>query len=100
MRPDIPFAVSFLARFSDKVNKVACNAVTRLLQYVYNTKDFTLRLSGEKPWITLFTDSDWAGCRATRLSTGVFIMFLRAAPIAWGSKSEVICYLKYAFLLL
>ena len=88
IRPDIAFAVSFLARFSDKVNKIVCNAVTRLLQYVYNTKDFSLHLSGEKPWITLFTDSDWAGCRATRLSTGGFIMFLGAAPIAWGSKLQ------------
>ena len=87
-RPDIAFAVSFLARFSDKVNKVVCTAVTRLLQYVYNTKEYTLKLSGDIPWISLFTDSDWAGCRATRLSTGGFIMFLGLAPIAWGSKLQ------------
>ena len=42
IRPDIAFAVSFLARYSDKVNKVVCSAVTRLLQYVYNTKELTL----------------------------------------------------------
>ena len=88
VRPDIAFAVGFLARFCDKVNKIVCSAVTRLLQYVYNTKDATLKLSGETPWITLFTDSDWAGCRATRLSTGGFIMFLGSAPIAWGSKLQ------------
>ena len=87
-RPDIAFAVGFLARFCDRVNKIVCGAVTRLLQYVYNTKDYTLKLSGESPWITLFTDSDWAGCRATRLSTGGFIMFLGFAPIAWGSKIQ------------
>ena len=88
MRPDIAFAVSFLARYCDKVNKVVCGAVTRLLQYIYNTKDYTLKLSGESPWITLFTDSDWAGCRATRLSTGGFIMFLGLAPVAWGSRLQ------------
>ena len=88
MRPDIAFAVGFLARYCDKVNKVVCGAVTRLLQYVYNTKHYTLKLSGEQLWITLFTDSDWAGCRATRLSTGGFIMFLGSAPITWGSKVQ------------
>ena len=87
-RPDIAFAVGFLARYCDRVNKIVCGAVTRLLQYVYNTKDYTLKLSGDMPWITLFTDSDWAGCRATRLSTGGFIMFLGSAPIAWGSKVQ------------
>ena len=88
IRPDIAFAVSFLARYSDKVNKVVCTAVTRLLQYVYNTKDYTLKLSGDDPVITVFTDSDWAGCRETRLSTGGFIIFLGLGPIAWGSKVQ------------
>ena len=32
MRPDIAFAVGFLARYCDKVNKIVCGAVTRLLQ--------------------------------------------------------------------
>ena len=88
IRPDIAFAVSFLARYCDKVNKVVCSAVTRLLQYVYNTKEYTVKLSCTEPWITLFTDSDWAGCRATRLSTGGFIIFLGSSPIAWGSKVQ------------
>ena len=43
-------------------------------------------LSGKIPWITLFTDSDWAGC--TGLSTVGFIMFLGSAPVAWGSKLQ------------
>ena len=34
MRPDIAFDVGFLAQYSDKVNKVVCGAVARLLQLI------------------------------------------------------------------
>ena len=88
IRPDLAFIISFLARFCDKVSKVACSAVTRLLHYVYNTRHFELRLGGNEAYISIFADSDWAGCRITRNSTGGFIIYLGFGPIAWGSKLQ------------
>ena len=77
-----------LARYCNKVSKVACAGVTRVLQYVFNTKHRTLRLDASSLYISTFTDSDWAGCRVTRCSTGGYIIFVGSGAIAWGSRLQ------------
>ena len=86
MCPQICYAVGLLARQTNKVSKTACTAVTRLLQFCYNIKDKCLRLGGTSSYITAFADSDWAGDRATRCSTGGWIIYLGSGCIEWGSK--------------
>ena len=88
MRPDICFAVGLLARYSNKVSRVAAAGVTRLLQYCYNTKDMLLVLGGTTAYIMAFCDADWAGDRLTRRSTGAYILYLGLGPIDWGSKQH------------
>ena len=84
--PQICYAVSLLARQTNKVSKIACAGVTRLLQYCLNITEKELILSGGRPYITAFADSDWAGDRETRCSTGGWIIFLGRGAIEWGSK--------------
>ena len=75
MGPDIAFAVGLLARYSNKVSRVACAGVTQLLQYCYNTRHLHLVLGGRRATITAYCDSDWAGDRETRKSTGAYFVF-------------------------
>ena len=85
---DIAFAVWLLTRFCNKVSKVACFGVTRVLQYCYNTMHRTLCLRGKSLYISVFTDSDWAGCRLSRCSTGGHIVFVGDDAVAWGSMLQ------------
>ena len=46
---DIAFGVCLLARYCNKVSRVACAGVTRLLQYAYNTKNRTFEAGWKVP---------------------------------------------------
>ena len=88
MRPDLAYAVGILARYSNKVNRVACAGMTQLLQFCYNTRNYTLKLGGHRARITAYYDSDWAGDRELRRSTGAFVLYLGWGPVEWGSKRQ------------
>jgi len=88
MRPDIVYAVSVLASYADKPNREACAGLTRLLQYLYNTRFQTLQLGGLRAIITAYFDADWAGDPATRRSMGCFIVYLGSGPIGWKSEFQ------------
>ena len=94
MRPDIMFAVGLLARFCNKVNKVAAAGVTQLLQFIWNTRRKTLALGGKSAYVTAFSDSDHAGCLMTRKSTGCFILYFGLGPVEWRSKLQTIVALS------
>ena len=88
MRPDLAYAVGMLAHYSNKLNRAACAGMTQLLQFCYNTRDWTLKLGGHKARVTAYYDSDWAGDRELRRSTGGFLVYLGWGPIEWGSKRQ------------
>ncbi|CAM9215323.1 unnamed protein product, partial [Ectocarpus fasciculatus] len=88
MRPDIAYAVGLLARYSNKVSRSACAGVTQLLQYCHNTRSQRLVLGGRRAYITAYCDSDWAGDRETRKSTGAYIVYLGTGPVEWASKLQ------------
>jgi hypothetical protein len=88
MRPNLCFPVGLLARFCVTVNAVAAAGVTQLLQYAYNTRHETLVLGGDSALVRAFCDSDWAGDRITRRSTGGYILYLGIGAIEWGSKQH------------
>ena len=90
MHPEWAFSIGLLARQTNKVSKVACAGLTNLLQYCYNTRKSKLVLSGINAYITAFCDSDWAGCRETRRSTGGYIIYLGGSPVEWGSKRQAL----------
>lgn len=88
MRPNIAYAVTLLARYSSKPNRVACAGLTQLLQYCYNTRKEVLVLGGDRAIIRGYFDSDWAGNRADRKSTGFYAVFLGIGPVEWASKLQ------------
>jgi hypothetical protein len=90
MRPDIAFAVSTVAKFSANPTKSACAAVTRLFQYVYNTKNYCITFSGDKVRIIGYVDSDWAGDKNNRRSLSGYILYIGRSPVEWGSKLQLL----------
>jgi len=88
-RPDIAFAVGFLARFQNKVNANHWEALVRILRYLYTTRSQKLVLGGTDSSLCGFVDSDWANDLWSRKSvTGYVILF--GGPIHWCSKQQPI----------
>jgi hypothetical protein len=89
-KPAISYAISILAQFNSQPTFKACGALVRLAQYVYNTREDRLILGGgaHRPTITAYSDSDWGGCRDTRMSRSGHIVYMGNGPIMWYSKKQ------------
>ena len=67
-RPDISFAVAALSKYNSSPLTTHMTAAIRVLRYLKTTAHFRLHFENSGPLLDGFTDSDWAGCRATRKS--------------------------------
>ena len=76
-RFDISYAISYLSRYLNNPVPSLCRAAKRVIKYLMNTKDQRLKIGGSTyPYLRVFCDSDWAGCRDTRRSTGSILVAL------------------------
>ena len=76
-RFDISYAISYLSRYLNNPVPSLCRAAKRVVRYLLNTKDKRLKIGGSTyPYLRVFCDSDWAGCRDTRRSTGSILVAL------------------------
>ena len=111
-RPDIAAATGILARHGATPGAVHVKAVKRLIQYVYNTRNYgiqykrdsgmdtnTPKIFGQgrhpkdngKNHMTVFTDSDYAADESKRSTQGS-IVFMNGGPISWSSVlGKTIC---------
>jgi predicted outer membrane lipoprotein len=87
-RPDVSFAISYLARFQDKPTLSLCKAIKHLLKYLNSTKSYSLKFSGKINSLVGFSDADWAGDPLNRRSTTGFIFYLGNCPISWQSRLQ------------
>lgn len=91
-RPDIAYAVGFLARFSSDPKQGALQGVNKVLRYVLSTANQKLILDPElhAPILRLasFSDSDFAFNPIDRKSITGWVVFLLGAPINWASKRQ------------
>ena len=89
-RPAISYSISMLAQFNNKPTFKACKALVRLAQFVFNTRKDRLALGGgaNRPDITAYSDSDWGGCRDTRISRSGHIVYMGNGPVVWYSKKQ------------
>jgi hypothetical protein len=92
-RPDIANIVRELAKCMDGATPEAFKELTRVLQFVVNTKDYGLLI--EPKWdknnqwnLVVYTDSDWAGDKENRHSVTGYIMFLMGVPVMWKSRLQ------------
>lgn len=88
-RPDISFAVGKLAQYCEKPTLSHWTAVKRILRYIKGTRDLCITYKADNSLdVRGYCDSDWAGCRATRRSTGGFLFTMCGGPITWRSKKQ------------
>jgi hypothetical protein len=91
-RPDIQYAVNYLARFSACYDCTHWTAVKHLLQYVKGTVDrgivFAKNDESPKSKLTAYTDADYDSCTLTRRSTTGHGIMWRGFLISWKSKRQ------------
>ena len=91
-RPDIAFQCSTLSRFLTNPSPQHMKAANRIFQYLAGTKNLCIvydgNLEAQQCKLHCFCDSDWAGCRETRLSTGGNVFFLAGGVISASSKRQ------------
>ena len=87
-RPDIQFAVSHVSRLIHSLRS-KYQAVKQIFCYLRGTIHpglFYPKGGSLLPDLHAFSDSDWAGCYDTRVSTSGFCFMLGSACVTWLSK--------------
>lgn len=90
-RPDISFAVNKACQFLHAPTSLHWTTAKRILRYVKNTLSVSLNFStSSSTLVSVFSDSDWAGCVDDRRSTGGFAVFFGANLIygVQGNKQK------------
>ena len=94
-RPDIAFAVSQVARFSNNPKKSHATAIKTIVRYLKGTRNMGTIFAIEKtPTLKLYVDADFAGlhnrekhedpdCARSRYG---YVVTLGTMPITWQSK--------------
>jgi hypothetical protein len=87
-RPDICFAVNFLARFAAKPGPAHWKGVKHLINYLAGSRNLRLHLypHSDNTSLKSFADASWGG-EFARSTYGVFITFLNV-PILWISRRQ------------
>ena len=92
-RPDLAFSVGYVSRFMEEPHEEHMAAVKQILRYVAGTLNrglFYNRGNGEKPLLTGYSDSDYAGDVDERKSTSGIVFFLGDTAISWQSIKQKI----------
>ncbi|UZJ51774.1 hypothetical protein CBS101457_001094 [Exobasidium rhododendri] len=94
-RPDISFAVNFLARFSANPSEYHHQLANNVLRYLKGTASHTLEMTplstkgpDEKLYLQLHSDADFGGDRQKGRSTTGYTVFLNGMVIDWKSQLQ------------
>ena len=92
-RPDIAFAVNYLARFSTTPTQEVLAKTRRIFRYLSGTIDMGLLYPGKlsteaSPTLSAYVDADWAGDTVTRKSTTGFVVRISNSPVHWKSSLQ------------
>ena len=89
-RPDIAFAVSYLARFVTSLTTDKFARVSDIIKYLLGTASFGLYLGGSAAGcpIYAFCDADWAACTSSRRSVTGFVVKCGLGSIVWKSVKQ------------
>jgi len=88
-RPDLAYAVGYVARFMENPGKVHWIAVKRIMRYLKGTKDYAITFKKNVPLkLEGYSDADWAGNLDDRKSTSGYLFKIAQGTISWGSKKQ------------
>lgn len=93
-RPDLAYTISTLSKLNDRPTQMHHIALQRVFRYLQQTQESRIRYGssscdrGAFPKVTGYTDSDWAGDRDERKSTGGYVFILCGRAISWKSGKQ------------
>ena len=93
-RADLAYTISALSKFNSHPITGHHSAVKRTPRYLQHTKAFGIAYSGVQdttkgfPEPVCYTDSDWAGDRQDRRSTGGYVITLCGGVISWKTRKQ------------
>ncbi|GJS48235.1 retrovirus-related pol polyprotein from transposon TNT 1-94 [Tanacetum coccineum] len=88
-RPDLQFAICTCARNQAWPTDKHLHAVKRIFRYLRGTVNRGLWYPKDSSIsLTVFADTDHAGCQDTRCSTSGSMQFLRDRLVSWSSKRQ------------
>ncbi|XP_013654063.1 uncharacterized mitochondrial protein AtMg00810-like [Brassica napus] len=86
-KPDIQFAVNYVCQKMHSPTVTDFSNLKRILRYLKGTCRLGLNINAKTRFLLYgFSDSDWAGCKETRRSTGGLCTFLGSNIISWSAK--------------
>ena len=91
MRPDIQFVISQVSKFMHSLGSKHWQAIKHIFCYLHGTIHlglFYLKGGSIPPDLHAFSDSNWAGCYDTRVSTSNFCFMLGSSCVSWLSKKH------------
>jgi Reverse transcriptase (RNA-dependent DNA polymerase)/gag-polypeptide of LTR copia-type len=86
-RPDIAFATSMVAQFSDNPGWAHWEAVKRIYRYLKGTRDLVLTYGGEKRGLLGYVDADGASQEHHRAISG-YVFMVDGGAVSWSSKKQ------------
>jgi Reverse transcriptase (RNA-dependent DNA polymerase) len=92
-RPDISFAVSFLAQFMQNPGRPHWEAVKRVFRYLKGTKGTCLVIGGSQGGLEAYSDADWAS-QEHRHSVSGYVFTIDGGAVSWSSKKQPIVALS------
>ena len=94
-RPDVLFAVSYLARFQSDFGNWHWNAISRIFGYLRGTLNYGLRYSQDGAGkfsdmgnLVGYSDADWAENDPTRRSTSAFVFGVAGAGTSFACRRQ------------
>ena len=104
-RPDISYATKEVARELQQPTIKDQKKLQHVVRYLAGTKDYkfsirpTIKLYDKTPQqldLSIYVDSDWAGCHQTRRSTTGFVIELLGTCIHFGTRTQGVVALSPA----
>jgi hypothetical protein len=88
-RPDLSYAVNQVCQFLRAPTSTHWAAVKRILRYIKHTINLGLHIQKTiRPFLSAFSDADWAGDVDDRCSTGEFAVFFGTNLISWSARKQ------------
>ena len=94
-RPDIAFATSTVAQFSENPGWAHWEAVKRIFRYLKGTKALELTYGGETRGLVGYVDADGASQEHRRAISG-YVFMMDGGAVSWSSKKQELVMLSTA----
>lgn len=94
-RPDIAFAVSTLAQYSENPGWTHWEVVKRVFRYLLGTRHLSLVYGGGRDGLEGFVDADGSSQEHRRAITG-YVFLIDGGAVSWASKKQELVTLSTA----